>query len=449
MSRLKELRQRKADLWRQYNALVGELESSGQSITAADDLKLRKIEGEIGMTQQALAEAETQNEAERAMQPVYDPREDRNDPANAARREGGPPERRAAVSARYADCFPRMPMSTCGFRSFGELSVALARREFHPGFAEANHLAAMNESVGSEGGMAVPTTFRADLMDGALQQEVVRPRATLVPNPTGSLEWPGWDSYADGDAGLTATWEAELEDLEERKGKLFMLSFKAKKLVVLTEISNELLNDAQAFGEQLKTKLERSIARALDRAFLHGNGMGKPAGILSSANPALIVTPKESGQAAGTVTYQNLADMFGRLSPASIGRAEWLLHPTLIPNLLTLIIPTGETSGQHVPVLTQDGTGRMTLLTRPVIISEFARPRGSQGDISLIDFSMYDVAPTGDLRLDVSNAPGFLRDSSHFRAVLRVDGAGSWKAPLTPDGGGDTLSWAVTLAERA
>ena len=73
---------------------------------------------------------------------------------------------------------------------------------------------------------------------------------------------------------------------------------------------------------------------------------------------------------------------------------------------------------------------------------------GNAGDILLADFSQYSMGLRREIAVEKSIHPGVASDTSYYRGIMRADGQGRWSSPLTPKNG-DTLSWCVTLAERA
>jgi HK97 family phage major capsid protein len=90
--------------------------------------------------------------------------------------------------------------------------------------------------------------------------------------------------------------------------------------------------------------MSEALSWNLDDAFLvSGTGAGQPRSILN--DPATIAVAKEAGQAAATVTYNNLCAMFARLHPASMSNSTWVINESLIPQLMTLSIAIG-TAGQ-------------------------------------------------------------------------------------------------------
>ena len=139
--------------------------------------------------------------------------------------------------------------------------------------------------------------------------------------------------------------------------------------------------------------------------------------------------------------------MNGRLHPQHINNASWFVHPSTLPQLLTLSIETG-TSGWYVPVLNQTGSG-MSIFNRPVVVSEHCSPLGDQGDVVLADMSQYVVGLRSEISFARSEHAYFSSDHVGFRWITRVDGMPSWQSAYTPRYRSDTLSPFVVLVERA
>ena len=135
------------------------------------------------------------------------------------------------------------------------------------------------------------------------------------------------------------------------------------------------------------------------------------------------------------------------------GRAVWVCTNEAVPQLLSLarIIENQAGSenvgGSHLPLFT-DRDGNPTLLGRPLLFTEKMQPLGDLGDIAFVDFNEYLIGLRSDASISRSVDLGFMSDQTDFRIILRVDGRGSWSQPFTPRNG-QTLSWCVSLAERA
>ena len=347
------------------------------------------------------------------------------------------------IGARYRDLFGSA-VDSGGFHGANEFFSTIAS-----GLADRRLIQAgtMTEMVGSDGGFLVPSEFASELLDGSLEQEIVRPRARVVPMKSDEKKISGFsaqDHTGGSIYGLEPVWMAEAgPDAEMQVATVARLILHAHKFGVFAESSAELAADGTDYAVQLGTAMRGAMSFGLDSAFLTGNGVAKPLGVLN--DPALITVAKETGQAADTILYDNLIKMLARLHPALLSDAVWVANPTTIPQLTTLSVPIG-TGGQHVPVMTQ-AAGGFQILTRPVVFTEKVPVLGDRGDILLSAFSQYAIGLRQEVVLDQSHLPGWARDVISYRAILRVDGLGLWSGPVTPLHG-DTLSWCVALAAR-
>ena len=189
----------------------------------------------------------------------------------------------------------------------------------------------------------------------------------------------------------------------------------------------------------------------LESAVLTGNGVGRPLGLLN--NGSLVTVAKETSQTADTVNYQNIIKMMARLHPALLSGAVWVANQTVLPQLLNMqfLIENAAGSdfvgGGQVPFLT-DVTGQYRLLGIPLVLSETLPVLGDAGDLCLANFSEYMFGMRQDVVIDASPHIKFDYDITTFRLRVRCDGLARWAEAATPENG-DTLSWAVNLAERA
>ena len=261
-----------------------------------------------------------------------------------------------------------------------------------------------------------------------------------------TLKVPGIDSFdASGNVvfGFSGGWPLENSEITPEQPSLYLMTMTAHRLALLAEVSNSLLMDGFDYEQQLSSAMSRAIAWFFDSAFLRGDGAGQPLGILAA--PCTITVAKEGNQVGDTILYQNLVKMFASLHPGSVSRSVWLASPSTIPQLSQLVIAIG-TSGSHIPVMTA-ADGGFSILSRPVLFTEKCSALGDVGDIVLADLSQYGIGMRAEVTLDKSNAPGFSRDTTHFRCVLRADGQPLWKSSYQP-AHGTALSPFVVLAER-
>lgn len=330
------------------------------------------------------------------------------------------------------------------FTNGQEFLRSVGRGLAHPGLMGAS----FHESSGPDGGWLTPEEMVRALFDTALESEIVRPRARVYPMRSSVLNIVVWDDLNRAGAvtfgGLKGASVPEEGTIPEKTGKLRRIQFEAKKVGFILPASNESLDDSGAAGD-LEMAMSGSLSFTLDDLFLRAAGQGTPLGILNST--ALITVAKEGGQGANTILYANLAKMFGRLLPSSVGRAVWVAHPSAIPVLLQIAIPAGGAATSFYPVLNEQN-GSFSIFGRPLLVSEKMAPLSTKFDILLADFSRYVIGIRREITIDRSQHVGFSKDQTHFRVLVRVDGMPMDSSPITPSYGTDTLSAFVTLEAR-
>jgi HK97 family phage major capsid protein len=337
------------------------------------------------------------------------------------------------------------------FASLGEFGLAVASDSADPRLIRDS---AMSEGVGTSGGFLVPEQWAWGVLDAALADEAIRPRALVLPMTVLTLNVPGFD-YLDGTsnkrAGLVLTWSGESSTLTEQVGKTRVVGLVAKKGTILVRVPSELQEDAMAFDAALSTAMTAAVQIGLDVAFIQGTGVGQPLGILNS--PALITVAKESGQAANTIFVQNLAKMMGKLSPGSYKRAVWLCHPTCVATLLQMTVvvmnvaQTENVGGSTAGLVTQTD-GVLRIAGKEVIVTEACSAFSSAGDVILADLSQYAIGLRRDIAIERSRDVYFTTDEIGFRMRLRLDGQPLAASATKLRDGTNTVSPFVALGAR-
>jgi HK97 family phage major capsid protein len=217
------------------------------------------------------------------------------------------------------------------------------------------------------------------------------------------------------------------------------------KLTAYTEVPNELLADGIAFEAYIRNAFPAALSFYEDDAFINGNGVGQPLGYQNSA--AAVTVTKETGQAAGTIKWENIVKMYSRMLPASLGKAVWIVPPAAFSELATMALNVG-TGGSAIWLNNGQVGPPMTILGRPVIISEKAPALGSAGDISFVDFGYYMIGDRQAMTAESSGHFKFQNDVTAFKVTERVDGRVWLGSALTPKNNGSTLSPVVLLGAR-
>jgi HK97 family phage major capsid protein len=327
-------------------------------------------------------------------------------------------------------------------KSTGFFDAVLSGRH-HPDLAPKG----MDEKSGSGGGFLVPTEQSEKIHAVALENEIIMPRCFVQPMKSNELKLPAMkigSHTASLFGGFVASYVGEAANIPENDPTTRSMTLVAKKLTGRIRFSNELMSDIPGGENQIIQICGKGLGWYRDKAFLSGSGVGSPLGILNSG--ALISVTPETGQLAKTITYENLAQMFSRMHPASLANAVWIANSTAIPQLLSLTIGTG-TGGVYFPVL-KETSGVFSIFGKECIFTEKVPALGTKGDILLCDLSQYVAGLRQGMRFDLSSHVYFTTDETSARLIERHDGQPLWNEPLTLEDGVSTVSPFVALAAR-
>lgn len=322
-----------------------------------------------------------------------------------------------------------------------------------------------NEDDDSQGGYLVPTQFATTLLQTAMDNAIVRPRATFVPMNTNQIQFPAIRNYDHTVAGsgmyggIQIYRTCEAGDKTPSKPTFGQVQLTLHKLIGLIYVSDELLEDSPISIEPLlNTMFGKTIAWKEDNDFINsGTGAGMPLSVLNAA--CTVSVTRDAGDQY--LNYQDIANMWSRLHPASMANSVWLINNSLLPYLMGMCHVCKDDNGSdiscgatpvYIPSNSAAGSPYGTLLGRPVIVTEHCSAKGSSGDIMLCDFSQYLIGgkagkttPTWESSIHVS----FLTDETAFRAVLRNDGKPWWETYLSPKHGSATLSPFIVLGNKS
>ena len=326
-------------------------------------------------------------------------------------------------------------------KSFGDWALAVARKD--AAYLEKNYgshfnqwvgqKAAMGESSGVTGGYTVPPDFYQGLMSLIVERSIVRPRAYVQPMASATLQIPYLDVTTVQSAGVSPffggvkmSWTAEAQTRTETEPQFKQMELRAWELSGYSVSSNVLLQDSVIGLEKfLMTMFSMAIAWFEDYAFLQGNGAGKPQGMLT-ANAAISVTRTNTN----LVQFADIANMWSKLLPHSWQNAIWTFSPSVVPQLLQL----KDGANRAIFISIDMGVVKQpswSLLGRPAIPTEKVPALGTQGDISLIDPTLYVVGDRMQIEVAASEHVNFLNNQMTWRVVERVDGQPWLDKPIT------------------
>ncbi|WP_413102223.1 phage major capsid protein [Streptomyces sp. Inha503] len=343
------------------------------------------------------------------------------------------------------------------FNSSGELFRSIARRDDLSPEASAKLAQLKNYSsdIPSDGGYLIPETLRSELLRVSLETSVVRPRARVIPMETLRVPFPAIDSTTNVNSvygGIVGYWTEESGTLTESQARFGRVVLEARKLTGFAKVPSELMQDSLvSFSAFINQMFPEALSFFEDIAFLAGDGVGKPLGVLNG-NAAISVTRTTSSQ----VKFEDVINMYARMLPQSLSRAVWVVSNNVLPQLLSMRIVQQNVAGtENVGAASPGlwlsggqaiGAPPMTLMGLPIVVSEKVPALGGAGDISLIDFGFYLIGDRQAMQARQSEERYFETDEVAFRIIERVDGRPWLQSAITPANGGSTLSPIVKLA---
>jgi HK97 family phage major capsid protein len=427
---LRELQARKAKHVTAMRAITDKAASEGRDLTDDEVASFDAERTGLERTAAAISREEALIEAERS--------------AGVAIPEGA----RISVSENIENDTRR------GFQSFGEFAMAVRAgsqlngsidQRLVIGAAAPGAGTYANEASGTDGGFLIPPAFSSDIFTLSLEDDALLPMTDNIEVGGNGMTFPKDETTPWGTDGVRAYWQAEAAAANATKPKLGVSTLRLHKLMALTPVTDELLEDANALESYLPGLMARSIRWKTNEAILFGTGAGQPEGAFNGQ--AAVVQAKDQGQATKTVSLGNVSNMIARLTPGSFPKSAWMITPDALPSLFGLTLGNYPI---YLPISQgAQGSPYGTLMGRPIMVSQHAAAFSAQGDISLIDLSYYrTITKAGGVQTATSMHLYFDADATAFRAIFRVDGQPKIVNPIAQAKGANTLSPFIQLGAR-
>ena len=358
-------------------------------------------------------------------------------------------------------------LKTGGFESIGHFVREAKRVQCSTGYeseqmkqwlnAVAKAPSGMNEGIDEDGGFLVPDQFRNTLLRNVVDATVFLPRATIIPMATNVIEIPAVIESSRATSiygGIIIYRPAEGGSITASNPKVGRVRLELSKLAALTYVTSELLEDSPISVEpMITTQFGEAMGFQMDEDIVNGTGVHQSRGIMNCKS--LVTVDKETDQEAATIVTQNILKMYSRLRSRSQRTAFWSANNDAFPQLATLSLPvgTGGAPAGLLQVSTDGVTGepKMTLLGRPLFLTEHNQTVGTTGDLILSDMRQYLVGQKagGGVKTASSIHLKFDQDEVAFRFIMRMDGNAWESSALTPKHSSSTLSSFVALQSRS
>ena len=267
------------------------------------------------------------------------------------------------------------------------------------------------EGTDSEGGYLVPDEFERTLVQKLTAANVLRPLCHVIQTSFGDRKIPVVASKG------TADWVDEEGTYPLSDDTFSQVVLGAYKLATMIKVSEELLSDSifdiegyvsEQFGKRIGDKEED--------AFLTGNGVSKPIGILHTTGGAEVGVTTAG---AAAITGDELIDLVYSLRAPYRKSAVFVLNDTTVKLLRKL----KDGDGQYLwrPGITENAPD--TILGHRIVTSEFM-PGVSAGNKSIAfgDFSYYWIADRQGRTFKRLNELYATTGQIGFLASQRLDG---------------------------
>lgn len=297
------------------------------------------------------------------------------------------------------------------------------------------------------GGFLVPSGFIPNLMAISPEGDPTAGLVQNVPMATPSIKIPvrtDKTHTTSVSGGLVVYRRSETQAVTATRTSFEQVQLDATPMMGLSYASEELLTDsAISFAALIERGFRDEFSAKILYEKIHGTGAGTLEGVLLA--DCTVSVAKETGQAADTITYQNLVKM--RARSWGYSRAIWLYNQDCLPQLMQIYQPIGTTGVPMWQTSARDGEPDR-LFGRPAYASEFLATIGDTGDILLGTWSEYLYGVRQQLESAESMHVRFEYNERTFRFLMRNAGACWWRAAMTPKKSAATLSPFVKLDAR-
>ncbi len=386
MSKILELREKRAKAWDAAKAFLDTKRGGDGLISAEDTATYDKMEADVMALGKEIERLERQASIDMELSKATS-----NPITNAPSR--GIEEKTGRASAEYKKAFWNAMRSRAG-----EGLDPFVRN-------------ALQVGTDTEGGYLVPDEFERTLVEALEEENIFRRLAKVITTSSGDRKIPVVASKG------TASWIDEEGTIPESDDSFGQVSIGAYKLGTMIKVSEELLNDSVfSIEAYISREFARRIGNKEEESFFIGDGSGKPTGILAATGGAQLGVTTASATA---ITIDEVLDLFYSLKASYRNKAVFIMNDATVKAIRKLKDGQGQYLWQ--PSL-QAGTPD-TILNRPLYTSAYVPAVASAAKtVAFGDFSYYWVADRQGRMFKRLNELYAVTGQVGFVATQRVDG---------------------------
>lgn len=383
MSRILELREKRAKAWEATKAFLDTKRGNDGLLSAEDTATYEKMEKDVVDLGKEIERLERQAAIDAEL----------NKPTSTplTNKPNGNPdgeEKKGRASDQYRKTFWN----------------AMKRKNFY----DVNN--ALQIGTDSEGGYLVPDEFERTLVEALVEESFFRTIATVINTSSGDRKIPVVASKGE------ASWIDEEGTFPESDDAFGQVSISAYKVATMLKVSDELLNDS-AFNLEayISKEFGRRIGAKEEEAFFVGDGTGKPTGIFNASGGAAEGTTTSTAN----ITFDDVMDLFYSVKSPYRKKAAWVLNDTTVKALRKL----KDNNGNYIwQPSVQAGQPDM-ILNRPYHTSSYVPEVAAGAKVMAFgDFSYYWIADRQGRSFKRLNELFAANGQVGFLASQRVDG---------------------------
>ena len=384
MSKIIELRNKRNTLWEQTKAFLEEHRNENGLVEAGAVEQYNKMAADVKALGDEIQRLEDQMEMDAKLSaatssPVHaDPK--------AGLRKGAV---RPTATAEYNEAFWNM------MRGINTMEVRDA----------------LSVGVDQNGGFTVPDEFERQLVQALEENNIFRGLATVIRTTSGTRKIPIAEDSGE------ASWIDEGEEIPEADATFGQTTLAAYKMGTMIKISNELLHDsAFDLASYIARRFGVRMGNAEEKAFITGDGQGKPLGLLAETGGVPVGVTAASETA---VTIDEIFDLYYALKSPYRKKAKFLCNEALLLQLMKI----KDKNDNYIWKPSLEVGKPDTVLSRPIITSSYM-PAITKGEKALLfgDFSYYWIADRQNRTFKRLNELYARTDQVGFISTQRVDG---------------------------
>ena len=382
MSKVLELREKRAKAWEGAKAFLDSKRGKDGLLSAEDTSTYEKMEEEVVNLGKEIDRLERQQAIDFELsKPINQP--------ITSKPTGTGEHKTGRATDEYKDAFWKSMRNKSNFDVQNALKVG----------------------TDSEGGYLAPDEFERTLIEALEEENIFRSLAKVITTSSGDRKIPVVASKG------TASWVDEEGLIPESDDSFGQVSIGAYKLATMIKVSEELLNDS-VFNLQayIAKEFARRIGAKEEEAFFVGDGTGKPTGIFNATGGAELGVTSSSATA---VSVDEIMDLFYSLRSPYRKNAVFVMNDATVK----LIRKLKDGNGQYLWQPSIQAGQPDTILNRPVKTSAYV-PTVATGakTIAFGDFGYYWVADRQGRSFQRLNELYAATGQVGFKGSQRVDG---------------------------